>query len=60
MINKQLLGMWMSDKPLIQHELARKLAALLHVLPSEEQRFLYMRAFFSTMNREWSGIDRYR
>jgi ribosomal RNA-processing protein 1 len=51
---------WMSDKPLIQHELARKLAALLHVLPSEEQRLYYVRAFFLTMNREWRGIDRYR
>lgn len=50
----------MSDKPLIQHELARKLAALLHVLPSEEQRLYYVRAFFLTMNREWRGIDRYR
>mmetsp|Transcript_3263 Transcript_3263/g.8197 ORF Transcript_3263/g.8197 Transcript_3263/m.8197 type:complete len:566 (+) Transcript_3263:182-1879(+) len=51
---------WMSDKPLVQQELASKLAELIHVFPSMQQSMLYFRTFFMTMLREWQGIDRLR
>lgn len=50
---------WMSDKPLVQHELAGKLAALLHKFPLD-RCVLYVKCFWVTMSREWNGIDRLR
>lgn len=47
-----LSGMWHSDKPIIQHELAQLLAKTVH-LPRGENAFLYMGAFWATMHREW-------
>jgi len=50
----------MSDKPNIQHELARTLASLLHVPPTPATSLLFIQAFFKTIIREWAGIDRFR
>jgi ribosomal RNA-processing protein 1 len=49
----------MSDKPIIQHELAKRMAKMQHILFGDNG-FLFMKAFWTTMCREWSGIDRYR
>lgn len=49
----------MSDKPLIQQDLARNLARLPLSL-SDEKSILYIRAFYDTMIREWAGIDKLR
>ena len=51
--------MWHSDKPKVQAELADKLGGLLHsVAPGRE--WLFVRVFWQTMVREWTGIDRLR
>lgn len=52
--------MWMSDKPRNQQQLARDLAALLHVLATRENFLTFLDGFWKTMSREWSGIDALR
>uniref|UniRef100_A0A182JNN1 Ribosomal RNA processing protein 1 n=1 Tax=Anopheles christyi TaxID=43041 RepID=A0A182JNN1_9DIPT len=53
--------MWMSDKPLVQEELAESLGSLVrcfdHDVPVAMQFF---KAFIVTMGNEWFGIDRWR
>jgi len=48
--------MWMSDKPRTQQQLARDLAGLLDILPHEVV-IPFLDAFWTTMAREWLGID---
>lgn len=52
--------MWHSDKPLVQHELAGKLAKLVHVPNEVSTSLLYLKSFYITMEREWEGIDHLR
>jgi ribosomal RNA-processing protein 1 len=51
--------LYMTDKPIVQHELAQRMAKMQHRL-FEDNGFLFMKAFWTTVCREWSGIDRYR
>ena len=48
--------MWMSDRPLTQQALASSLADLVSVLPPVSQ-VPFLRAFWQTMQREWTNID---
>ncbi|KAG5457263.1 MAG: nucleolar protein,Nop52-domain-containing protein [Olpidium bornovanus] len=50
---------WMSDKPLVQQELAAKLATLSSRL-KKENVWEYVRYFWETLSREWPNIDRLR
>ncbi|KAJ3319055.1 Ribosomal RNA processing protein 1 B [Boothiomyces sp. JEL0866] len=50
---------WMSDKPLIQQELAEKLSKLICDL-KVEVAFGYLSAFWKIIVKEWYGIDRLR
>ncbi|XP_032352050.1 ribosomal RNA processing protein 1 homolog A isoform X3 [Camelus ferus] len=52
--------MWMQDKPLLQEELGRTISQLVHTFQTTEAQHLFLRAFWQTMNREWTGIDRLR
>uniref|UniRef100_G3ML24 Uncharacterized protein n=1 Tax=Amblyomma maculatum TaxID=34609 RepID=G3ML24_AMBMU len=52
--------MWMSDKPLIQQELANSIAGLVHCFAHRDQSLLFLDTFFKTMAREWFAIDRFR
>ncbi len=52
--------MWMSDKPLTQQRLARDLADLVHVVKGNENFLSFVKAFWTTMAREWGGIDALR
>jgi len=52
--------MWHSDKPLVQHELAHKLANFQYFCPTNDQWYHLMSTFWETMCREWTGIDRLR
>lgn len=52
--------MWMSDKPRNQQQLARDLAALLHVFTTRQNFLVFVDGFWKTMSREWSGIDALR
>ena len=51
--------MWMSDKTLVQQDLALRMARMLRALPPAAQP-PFVAAFFATMRREWLGLDRYR
>jgi hypothetical protein len=51
--------MWMSDKTLVQQDLALRMALMLRRLPAPAQP-PFASAFFATMRREWLGLDRYR
>ncbi|KAG0650046.1 Ribosomal RNA-processing 1 [Hyphodiscus hymeniophilus] len=48
--------MWMSDRALTQQALANSLADLVSVLPPTTQ-IPFLRAFWQTMQREWTNID---
>ncbi|KAG9242622.1 hypothetical protein BJ878DRAFT_160351 [Calycina marina] len=48
--------MWMSDRPLTQQALATSLADLVAILPAENS-IPFLRAFWQTMQREWTNID---
>ncbi|XP_072826086.1 ribosomal RNA processing protein 1 homolog A [Vicugna pacos] len=52
--------MWMQDKPLLQEELGRTISQLVHAFQTTEAQHLFVRTFWQTMNREWTGIDRLR
>ncbi|KAH7930587.1 Nop52-domain-containing protein [Leucogyrophana mollusca] len=51
---------WMSDKPLVQQALASELAELLLTITDVPSSLNFLRGFWTTMVREWSGIDRLR
>ncbi|KAG8816649.1 hypothetical protein FRC17_000246 [Serendipita sp. 399] len=48
---------WLSDKPVVQQELAASLADLLLVMNSPSASFHFLRGFWEAMVREWSGLD---
>jgi ribosomal RNA-processing protein 1 len=55
-------ALWMCDRPLPQQALAQDLADLIYVLPQqgdggEEVVAAWLRGFWATMAREWTGID---
>jgi ribosomal RNA-processing protein 1 len=52
--------MWMSDKPLVQEDLAERMASLIYLFEDRESSLLFIKCFWQTMKREWYGIDRIR
>lgn len=52
--------MWMSDKMLIQEELAESLSKLVHCLNAKDTIVLYTSCALQTLATEWFGIDQYR
>lgn len=52
--------MWMTDKPLVQQDVADKISSLIHSFRQPEQTLLFIDSFFKTMAHEWFAIDRYR
>eukprot|EP00092_Neocalanus_flemingeri_P029202 GFUD01031698.1.p1 GENE.GFUD01031698.1~~GFUD01031698.1.p1 ORF type:complete len:1104 (-),score=383.94 GFUD01031698.1:84-3395(-) len=51
---------WMSDKPLVQEELAENISSFVTCFQSSESSLVFIRSFFKTFGREWFGIDRWR
>lgn len=51
---------WMSDKPLVQQELALLLAGLLETLSDQDTQLGFLTGFWDMISREWHGIDRLR
>jgi hypothetical protein len=49
--------MWLSDKPVVQHQLAEQLASLVHELPNDEATLMFLSGMYDIMNREWTGLD---
>ncbi|XP_044575504.1 ribosomal RNA processing protein 1 homolog isoform X2 [Cotesia glomerata] len=52
--------MWMSDKPLVQEELAESISQLIFCFDSKDVALLYTKCALNTLNIEWFGIDQYR
>ncbi|XP_051168130.1 ribosomal RNA processing protein 1 homolog [Leptopilina boulardi] len=52
--------MWMSDKPLVQEELAESISKIVHCFSSMKTALLYVKCTFESLSTEWFGIDRYR
>lgn len=52
--------MWMSDKPLIQEELAESLSKIVHCFNNKDVVLLYTSCILKTLGTEWYGIDQYR
>ncbi|XP_029670914.1 ribosomal RNA processing protein 1 homolog [Formica exsecta] len=52
--------MWMSDKMLVQEELAESLSKLVHCFDSKDTILLYTSCALKTLAIEWFGIDQYR
>ena len=50
----------MSDKPLVQQALATELAELVLTITTTSSSLAFLRGFWETTVREWSGIDRLR
>lgn len=52
--------MWLSDKMLIQEDLAESISKLVHCLNSRDAVVLYTSCALRTLATEWFGIDQYR
>uniref|UniRef100_A0A1B6MJI1 Ribosomal RNA processing protein 1 homolog n=1 Tax=Graphocephala atropunctata TaxID=36148 RepID=A0A1B6MJI1_9HEMI len=52
--------MWMSDKPLVQEELAEEISNLVHSFASFKASLLFVETFFASLSVEWFGIDQLR
>lgn len=52
--------MWMSDKPLVQEELAEDLGKLVECFSSGKVGIDFFGSFLKTMQSEWFGIDQWR
>lgn len=52
--------MWMSDKPLVQEELADSLSTLVNCFNCMDTALLYTKCTLRSLAAEWYGIDRYR
>ena len=51
---------WMSDKPLVQEELAENISSFVSCFKSPDSALLFVKSFLLTMGREWVGIDKWR
>ncbi|KAK4023287.1 hypothetical protein OUZ56_008705 [Daphnia magna] len=52
--------MWMSDKPLIQEDLAETISGLVHSIVDRMTGLKFVTTALKTMARDWSGIDTWR
>ena len=52
--------MWMSDKPLIQEDLAETIGSLIHSVEDRETAFMFFACSVKTLARDWAGIDTWR
>ena len=53
-------GFWMSDKPLVQQQLAADLAGILLEMPDKSKVWNFYKGFWDELIRDWSTLDRYR
>ena len=51
---------WMSDKPLVQEELAENISAFITCFKNKQSSLIFIQSFLQTLGREWFGIDRWR
>jgi len=51
---------WMSDKPLVQEELAENISSMVASFQTSQDGLGFVQAFAKTFQREWFGVDRWR
>merc|ERR1719350_1979315 len=51
---------WMSDKPLVQEELAESISGMIKSFQTNQDSLGFFQAFTKTFQREWFGVDRWR
>jgi len=51
---------WMSDKPLVQEELAENISSMVGSFQTTQDGLGFVQAFAKTFQREWFGVDRWR
>ena len=51
---------WMSDKPLVQEELAENISSMVSSFQTNQDGLGFIQAFAKTFQREWFGVDRWR
>lgn len=51
---------WMSDKPLVQEELAENISSMVSSFQTTDNSLVFVTCFAKTFQREWFGIDRWR
>merc|ERR1719350_2754516 len=51
---------WMSDKPLVQEELAESISGMIKSFQTNQESLGFFQAFTKTFQREWFGVDRWR
>merc|ERR1719394_1101651 len=51
---------WMSDKPLVQEELAESISGMIKSFQTNQDSLRFFQAFAKTFQREWFGVDRWR
>merc|ERR1719234_1085276 len=51
---------WMSDKPLVQEELAENISSMVGSFQTNQDGLGFVQAFAKTFQREWFGVDRWR
>ncbi|KAG8341730.1 putative Nucleolar protein Nop52 [Trypanosoma vivax] len=52
--------LWHSDKPLVQHECAQRIADLIRVPQTNSAKLLMLSCIMRVLAREWRTMDRYR
>lgn len=52
--------MWMSDKPLIQEDLAETISGLVHSVVDRKLGLKFVEIALKTLAKSWSGIDNWR
>ena len=51
---------WMSDKPLVQEELAENISSMVASFQTTQDGLGFLQAFAKTFQREWFGVDQWR
>ncbi|KAF2070783.1 hypothetical protein CYY_007897 [Polysphondylium violaceum] len=54
------LMVYITDKPIVQEEVNTQIAKATLACQGYEQSYLYLKAFFETMEKHWDYIDQYR
>ncbi|EFP04812.1 hypothetical protein GCK72_014409 [Caenorhabditis remanei] len=52
--------LWMQDKMILQEELADRIAGLITIFTSEQEKLRYVSCFLKSLSNEWPHIDRWR
>ena len=52
--------MWMSDKPLIQEDLAETISGLVHSIVDRKTALKFISISLKVIAKDWSGIDTWR